>query len=577
MARMIPPSPPADIPDSERRVFEKLAGEPGTEDWIAFHSLGLSSRYTGHFGEIDFVILIPGAGVVCMEVKGGGVAQRNGSWSSRDRRGISHPLKRSPFAQARSAMFKLKEAVEDRFGKGSHESRAPLGYLVAFPDVDCPPPCPEFCRGDVVDRQDLEKPVAAAIRNCPTLSSAASRPSSSLLGPAPMKNLSSFFRPDFERILTAGASLKPIEEKLRALTEEQYAFLDTVDFNDRCILIGPAGSGKTTLAVEYARRLSAEGKSVLLACFNKMLGGWLASVTKELGPGTVVAGSLHKILDERIRQSSLSEEFRRARDHPDLFSELYPLYGAMAIEEAGERFDAVLVDEAQDFRSEPLVALTEAWTRDRAGAKIVLFGDYSQQAIYDTPRESLQIARGRLGGSMAIPLRKNCRNTRRIAVQTSHLSGFRDLQLNPDQPDGDAVETSFYSDPAEQAGRLATILKGLDSEGIPAGDVVVLGKYRLENSGVGDLPSFSPWKLFGASLESRPERAVAYCTIHAFKGLEAPVVILVDVDDLGEGEGEALLYVGMSRARGRLYMLIAKDCRAAFDDKIVAGLKDLVA
>ena len=75
MARMLPPVPPADIPDSERRFFVKLAGEPGTEDWTAFHSLGLSSGYTGHFGEIDFVIMIPGRGVVCVEVKGGGVSR----------------------------------------------------------------------------------------------------------------------------------------------------------------------------------------------------------------------------------------------------------------------------------------------------------------------------------------------------------------------------------------------------------------------------------------------------------------------------------------------------------------------
>jgi hypothetical protein len=139
---MLPPVPPTDIPDSERRIFVKLAGEPGTEDWIAFHSLGLSSSYTGHFGEIDFVIIIPGRGVVCVEVKGGGVSQRDGLWTSKDRFGVVHELKRSPFAQAKSAMFKLRKAVEERFGKSSNEVRIPFGYVVVLPDVDCPPSLP---------------------------------------------------------------------------------------------------------------------------------------------------------------------------------------------------------------------------------------------------------------------------------------------------------------------------------------------------------------------------------------------------------------------------------------------------
>lgn len=572
---MIPPVPPSGTPNSEQRVFRKLATEPGTSDWIVFHSLGLSSSYTGHFGEIDFVVLIPRRGIVCVEVKGGSVKQSNGLWTSRDESGVTHELKRSPFAQVQDAMFKLRRAIEARFGKHSIEARVPIGYMVIFPGVDCPPPCPEFTRGDVIDRQDLDRPVAERLRDCPTLKNSSAK-ADFTFGPAPLQNLRQFFRPDFERVLTAGARLKPVEESLRALTEEQYDFLDTVDLNPRCVLAGPAGSGKTTLALEYAKRLSADGKSVLLACFNRMLGDWLYARGETLGPGEVVAGSLHKLLEDRIRESSYAAEFRKNRHHPDLFKELYPLYGAMAIEELDEKFGAVLIDEAQDFRSSTLVALAEAWTRGVPEPRIVLFGDYAQQAIYDTPGESLQIARTALNGAAALPLRKNCRNTRRIAVQTSSLSGFSDLQLNLGQPEGDAVQTSFYARPADQIVRLKEIFAALRDEGIASDDVVVLGKYRLENSGVAAAVSGTPWRLAEAE-ESRGQRnTVAYSTIHAFKGLEAPVVVLVDVDTLEEGEGESLLYVGMSRARARLYMMIAKDCRAAFDRKVLAGMKDVM-
>ena len=572
---MIPPVPPHDIPESERRFFVKLAGEPGTEDWTALHSLGLSSRYTGHFGEIDFVILIPGKGIVCIEVKGGGVSQRNGNWTSRDRHGKTHDLKRSPWAQAQSAMFKLTKAVEEQFGKASPEARAPIGYLVVLPDVDCPPPCPEFGRGDVLDRTDIERPVAAKISGCPTLSASAAKLQRTL-GPAPLINLRAFLRPDFDRVLTAGASLKPVEEALQGLTEEQYVFLDTLEYNEKCILVGPAGSGKTTLAIEYARRLAADGKSVLVLCFNRMLGDWLATVTSSGAKGNIEAGSLHRLLDARIRGSSFSGDFQKSRGHPKLFDELYPLYGAMAIDEVSERFDAVIIDEAQDFQSEMLVALAEIWTRDVDEAKVVLLGDYSQQSIYGTPGESLKTARERLGGAPIVSLRRNCRNTRRIATHTSLLSGFGEFELHARQPEGDAVETSFSKGPAEQQAKVAKILHDLNSEGISPADIVILGKYRLENSGLGSIDG-SPWTVAEARLLQSTKDTVAYSTIHAFKGLESPVVILVDIDRIEEDEAESLLYVAMSRARARLYMCVSSSCRVDYDRKIMNSLRKIAS
>jgi len=575
MARLIPPAPPSDIPDSERDFFQKLAGEPGTEDWLAFHSVSLSSHYTGHFGEIDFVILIPGRGILCVEVKGGGVRQQDGRWTSIDRHGVTHPLKRSPFVQVQDAMFKLAKALEGRFGKNSYEAKCPKGYVVVFPDVDCPPPSPEFSRGDVIDRRDLEKALAGRLTEAPTLKSSISQSGGASLGAGAMANVRSFLRPDFERIATAGASLRPIEDSIRALTEEQYSFLDAVEYNDRCIVLGPAGSGKTTLALEYARRLSEAGESVLLACFNRLLGQWLKHRVSSFAGGRIVAGSMHKLLDERIRRSPHAAEFEKLRNHEELFSLFYPLYGGMAVKEAAEIFDAVIVDEAQDFHSAALVELVTGWIASGHRGKIVLFGDYEKQAIFGTPGDSLEIARERLAGATIIPLRKNCRNTRRIAVQTSHLASFRNLQLNPAQPDGEAVETWFYKRPEQQGERVEAVLAKLKGAGISPADIVILSKYRRENSGVKSLSGNTPWKVVDASFEA-PRDAVSFSTIHAFKGLEAPIVILTDVDDLDEGEGESLLYVAMSRARARLYMLVSDACRPAFDCKVAKGLKELL-
>jgi DNA helicase IV len=206
----------------------------------------------------------------------------------------------------------------------------------------------------------------------------------------------------------------------------------------------------------------------------------------------------------------------------------------------------------------------------------VLFGDYTQQAIYNSCAESFQVAKERLNGATVVPLRKNCRNTRRIALQTSHLSGFQNLQLNSSQPEGDAVQTSFYATAPEQRAKLSGVFQKLSDAGFSPADVVVLGKYRLENSSVSALPDDSPWNLQEVSSNGK-KGTVPYSSIHAFKGLESSIVIVVDVDSLDEGEGEALLYVAMSRARAQLFMLIDKKCRSSFDRKLLQGMKALVS
>lgn len=83
MATMIPPVVAPETPASERRVFEALKNASGSSTWIVLHSLGFSSAWTGEFGEIDFVVIIPGLGIICIEVKGGEVSHKDGVWSTR--------------------------------------------------------------------------------------------------------------------------------------------------------------------------------------------------------------------------------------------------------------------------------------------------------------------------------------------------------------------------------------------------------------------------------------------------------------------------------------------------------------
>jgi hypothetical protein len=105
---MIPGRVDATTPASERRIYDLLRCDPDTKDWIVLHSLGLAKRGSKPYGEIDFVVLIPGAGIVCLEVKGGRVRCESGIWYTRNRDDEEAALAKSPIMQARDGMFAVR-------------------------------------------------------------------------------------------------------------------------------------------------------------------------------------------------------------------------------------------------------------------------------------------------------------------------------------------------------------------------------------------------------------------------------------------------------------------------------------
>ena len=133
MAKMIPTQMDVKVVSTaERRIFGLLESDPTTGDWIVLHSLGLARRADGLYGEIDFVVIVPSEGILCLEVKGGRVSCHAGVWQTMDRKGRVHRLKKSPFMQARDSMFALRKSVIQHFGDGAAESRTPIGCTVLY-------------------------------------------------------------------------------------------------------------------------------------------------------------------------------------------------------------------------------------------------------------------------------------------------------------------------------------------------------------------------------------------------------------------------------------------------------------
>jgi hypothetical protein len=91
---------------AERKVYQALLEQLQSNDRVI-----PGQRVTDHLKdhEVDCVVAIEGAGIACLEVKGGDVWHDGETWWQK-RRGHEHKIK--PVRQAREACYALREFIE---------------------------------------------------------------------------------------------------------------------------------------------------------------------------------------------------------------------------------------------------------------------------------------------------------------------------------------------------------------------------------------------------------------------------------------------------------------------------------
>lgn len=562
MARMIPAHmDPTTSSPGEKVLFHKLASAPGTDDWIVLHSLTLPEHLRQVEGEVDFVIVVPQLGVLCLEVKSHKHVRRDdhGIWQL----GSQKPTPRSPFRQAADAMHSLRKQLVKQ---APVLERVPFSSAVAFTHVDFKlAVAAEWHQWQVLDASALlSRPIEHHVRAVMTAArdhyrSAGKTWLAATDSPTHEETdiIARKLRPSFELIESRKTARSRSKQELLAYTEEQYAALDALSSAERILFNGPAGTGKTFLALEAARRAADEGLKVLLCCYNKPLQEWLA---KQARPGFDVR-TFHSHLMHVAKPSS-------AERSSDWYSHELPDLALDVLLTEGPPYDVLIIDEAQDLLTDEYLNCLDASVKGGLGSgRWIALSDLERQSIYGGTGR-IELLEQRAPSFTRFELHANCRNTPSIAEYTRALagldSGYKRI-LRPDN--GHMPETLFYDSDEDQGQELARVFQRLRADKFEPSDVVVLSPTKA-NHAISQLPTDDPWRHRIADGGKDMPGHVQSRTIFSYKGLEAPVVVVTGVADVSSPEAQSLLYVALSRATERLILLC--------DQQVKQGLLALV-
>jgi hypothetical protein len=536
MAQMYPNHLRPDTRSEAEKKLYRLFESQLSDDFHVFHSVTWQvprTRSETKDGEADFIVAHPKYGLLVLEVKGGAIhyAGSDAQWYSGD-----YAIK-DPFEQAKTNKYSLLNLLQSHsFWK---ERKLNIGHAVAFPDVTV----------TSVLRLDASREIVMDAGDLGDLGSWCRRvlaywhgESSQLtpLGDNGLHVLVELLSPSWDLRLRLGSAIRNEQVEIEQLTAQQYSILDLLGRTRRAAISGCAGSGKTTLAVEKAVRLARQGAHVLFTCYNRFLGDLWAQNLNETARVDVI--SFQKLAFDWCKRAGLA--FDRSRGDEDFLNHALPELLMQAVERLGASYDAIVVDEGQDFRENWWVPL-QCLLRDSANGFFYVFFDDNQN-LYRTAGVPTDLP--------AFQLTHNLRNTKLIhqAVMQFYRS---DMKPEATGPLGRPVEEHAYATLAELKSQLRGVLYQLiDKESVAPEDIVVLTPRSSQASELWRLGQLGNFRLTDEWAAGGTE---IYCsTVHSFKGLESPVVILAEVDN-GANDLDTPMYVGGSRAMNHLIVLKA--------------------
>jgi len=572
MARMYPPVLATDsgyqrkggdfISNAEREVFSQLAGRLD-DGWDVFHSVWLREAARGEHAEGDFVLIGPDA-VVLLEIKGGYVQRnRSGEWEFLTLRGRHvKTSRRGPIEQARGAWYALKDHVRENGGRQLVDDIV-WGYGVITPDcqMNVAGTDPGFSDKLWLDSSGFPESLENFLEDLADYWREDQR-SRTRSGRLPVRRIKPVFREALIRVIRPvighidgmGVDARAIERQLVRLTRTQYRALDYSELGPRIVIQGGAGTGKTLLAVERARREARGGKRVLFTCYNRLLADAVArQVQSDPEMSNVTVLNYHQLVKGILAQAGVSDEvpdnwkqFNAAA--PDLVLE------ALARDKEGvEPWDYLVVDEGQDLLSKPFFSVLDMLLKGslEKGRWLLCFD--TEQALFSDQYDETYAEQ--LIGQLAhrVLLKENCRNTRQVSAYGHAIGKIESRTVS--SITGPIPQFEYIASMIELKRELKRALNRMiaDFRSAKLGEdrITVLlaqrGEYeKLVKELCSELLCPCHWCLPDVA---PIDGMVQVSTVQAYKGLESDAIFLVGLDSLERDWQRRLFYVAATRAR----------------------------
>jgi hypothetical protein len=555
--KIIPGYIEENAPLGERLVFSSL--QNSTTEWIALHSLDLAPFNNNRRTEIDFVVLMPQHGILCVEVK----TQKNIYFDGS--RWQPESIKGSPFKQALDARYAFRRRLEFHF-KGRY-NHVPVLHCCIFPLSDFSlefnasiQPC------EVMDRRTFD-----ACRTADDFCMALTRMFTEALERDPqvsklrkvltndeIQEIIEFCYPVRKRKPENSAEIQrrqtELEEKLRI---QQKPVLNLVSLNDRVLVEGGAGTGKSLIGMEVAKRKATEGLRVACLCFNQLIGKWMESQIASINQPNLAAGTVHSVL-LRLTGVSVPEDATSLwweQEALELIEEKLtdPELASIAT------FDYLVIDEAQDILARPALwnCLKLFIEGGLEQGRFLMLGDFINQSLtinHNVIEENLLELKGHATRWL---LDENCRNYRQIGEVALALSASDRNTWSGYMRAGGALDDWNlypYDNDAKQVSAVMDLIRLSRNNGFSDADITLLSFCAIGKSIIGNLVHN------GLVMEKASELGsphIRYSTINAYKGMESKVIIITDIvlSPQNRELDRKLFYTGMTRATEKLYIL----------------------
>lgn len=466
MVQLIPASIPADTNYGEKILFNALKDVPNRDDWIVLHGLHQYKVVQGVETEGDFIVLIPGKGIVVIESKGATSAFLDGDkW---ELEGIAEKARnKSPIGQVEHVRNNIKSLLNTN---DIDTNPLPIARIVWFPKMD---PMDfddvgqkgmEYYPWELLFKRDITKIVQviedALLGETQEGPNKGRKYKPELFDATEMSRIKDTLRVRAKASVNKDGIKDIRKVELLGSTDYLLPLWDSISGNSNFYVEGLAGTGKSVLLKHAADTFAAQGRKVLVTCNSLMMVDELA-LKFEFQPNVEVIGLAQLFLET----AQLSQHKKGDAWYDDELPT--KAKNAVSYNRQLAKYDVICVDEFQDIASRPKIV--DAVTRFFGGdgdypPTLILVGDDSQQIMNSKDWVAgFEVAKEISGLEFVhVQLTRNVRQAPGLSHAMFKFLGWPDRHIKHELSEN--IDWSFNvvrTTPGNEGDRLAEVIRNL--------------------------------------------------------------------------------------------------------------------